>query len=272
MDRKSPSEAEKRDFQKVLRGYDPGQVDAYINKITENYNELYRYVAELERRCSQAEERLFSIDEEKEKAKHTVEVSRAAADKIVSDAYERSDAILASIKRSCDKILKSFRDKIAEQKNTLTAMQNGIFEFKNDLYRRYRLHIELIDKLSPPVKLGEEEEELSPEEYVEKVVSTMNQEIFAEYGISLSEFSAKNETEETEEYTKTSEAFAPVREERAEKYVPAQKKPRRRSRKQEIINLIDERGAYFDASPSSESAVQMLFDFDGTPGSLSSEG
>ena len=172
----------KRSFQKVFRGYDPSEVDSYINALTENYNALYRDYAELEHKLSEANDKLSDITGEEEKVKKTLDTARAAADKIVADAYERSDAILASIKRSCDKILRSFRDKTEAHKLALSSMQESILVFKNELFERYRLHIELIEQLSP---VFEYEEDLTPQQYVEKVVSAMNRDVSAEFGIPL---------------------------------------------------------------------------------------
>lgn len=262
MARRMPDAVEERDFQKVLRGYDPAQVDAYINKITENYAELYRYACDLEHQYAMAKERLMTADSDREEARRTLETSRAAADKIISDAYERSDAILASIKRSCDKILGSFKAKIETQRTSLDAMRGSIAEFKNDLYQRYRLHIEMLDRLSPAVP---DDEELSPEEYVEKVVSTMNQEISAEYGISLSGFDADEFEDDTPAVTEKAAVF----EAKVEKPETKAKPKSRRNRKQEVIKLIDEREMPAATGLDGEPAVQMLFDFDGTPGELS---
>lgn len=57
----------KRSFQKVFRGYDPSEVDSYINALTENYNALYRDYAELEHKLSEANDKLSDITGEEEK-------------------------------------------------------------------------------------------------------------------------------------------------------------------------------------------------------------
>ena len=61
----------KRSFQKVFRGYDPSEVDSYINALTENYNALYRDYAELEHKLSEANDKLSDITGEEEKVKFT---------------------------------------------------------------------------------------------------------------------------------------------------------------------------------------------------------
>ena len=283
MDDKLQNDVEKRDFPRAFRGYDTDAVDKYIDEVTENYSELYREKAELEHLYAEAKERLSNLDMQEEQVKRTLETARAAADKIVSDAYERSDAILSSIKKSCDKILRSFKDKVENQKNALDSISQNIFKFKNELYERYRLHIELIEQLSP---VFEYEEELTPAQYVEKVVEKMSEDVSEEFGISLKDIAddAKDEPIENEVLSDTvvfeSDPTAKAREKAVDKKqessgektadveeVAPKKKKRSGSKKKDVISLIDE----YSTPGAAEyvPAVQMGFDFELGTGELS---
>ena len=273
----SQKDGAKRNFKKTFRGYDTAEVDSYINAITENYNLLYRENARLARELADANDRLVDLTGEEEKVKKTLETARAAADKIVADAYERADAILASIKRSCDKILHSFRDKTEAQKAALSSMQENILVFKNELFERYRLHIELIERISP---VFEYEEELTPEQYVEKVVSTMNRDVSEEFGIKLEGFDIDmgqhSDATEDNDYGATA-VFAPQEEkpseEQSEEATSSRPAHRKRTvgrgKKTSVISLIDEYETPGVANVKRESGVQMSFDFDSESSSLS---
>ena len=272
----SQKDGAKRNFKKTFRGYDTAEVDSYINAITENYNLLYRENARLARELADANDRLVDLTGEEEKVKKTLETARAAADKIVADAYERADAILASIKRSCDKILRSFRDKTEAQKAALSSMQENILVFKNELFERYRLHIELIERISP---VFEYEEELTPEQYVEKVVSTMTRDVSEEFGIKLEGFDIDmgqhSDATEDNDYGATA-VFAPQEEKPSEEQSEeATSRPAHRKRtvgrgkKTSVISLIDEYETPGVANVKRESGVQMSFDFDSESSSLS---
>ena len=265
----------------MFRGYDPSEVDSYINALTENYNALYRDYAELEHKLSEANDKLSDITGEEEKVKKTLDTARAAADKIVADAYERSDAILASIKRSCDKILRSFRDKTEAHKLALSSMQESILVFKNELFERYRLHIELIEQLSP---VFEYEEDLTPQQYVEKVVSAMNRDVSAEFGINIGGFDvgadetdAGNEPEEKAlSETMVFDSQPKLVTDAAEEEKPVEKQPQKpkkksgkRSKKSAVISLIDEYETPGVINIPKETGVQMSFDFDSDCGTLS---
>lgn len=283
MDENYQTDVVKRDFPKAFRGYDTAAVDKYIGEITENYSQLYREKAELEHLYAEAKDRLANLDMQEEQVKRTLETARAAADKIVSDAYERSDAILSSIKKSCDKILRSFKDKVETQKNALDSISQNIFKFKNELYERYRLHIELIEQLSP---VFEYEEELSPEQYVEKVVEKMSKDVSEEFGISLQDFAEETKEEPIEnnvlsdtvvfdsDPSKASEKKQEIKTEEShsesdsrEQPPQAKKKRKPRSKKKDVISLIDEYST--PGAMDISSAIQMSFDFELGTGELS---
>ena len=183
----TPSELSEREFTRSIRGYNTAEVDEYINRIVENYAKLYRENIELTKRLAEVEEKIISPSSEEELVRKTLETAKKASDTIIEDAYTRADEILASVKSGCDSILRNFRDKIEAQKTALSDIQQTVLTFKNELFEKYRLHIELIEQISP---IYEYEKELSPEEYVSHVVSDLKQEVAAQYGISLDTISA----------------------------------------------------------------------------------
>ncbi len=178
-----------RDFSKTILGYNTSEVDEYINRLTENYSALYRENAELESNLSQALSRLSGVEKEEEQVKKTLEVAKRAADKIVSDAYTRADDIIASVKKSCDAILANFREKIETHKSDLAEIQESVFNFKNELFEKYRLHIELIDQLAPIY----EYDELTSDKYVDRMITNMKREIAAEYDLKLEDILSEDE-------------------------------------------------------------------------------
>ena len=178
----TPSELSEREFTRSIRGYNTSEVDAYINRIVENYAILYRENIELSKRLAELEEKQLSLSAEEELIRKTLETARKAGDSIIADAYNRSDEILASVKTGCDSILHNFRDKVEAQKAALSEMQKNVKQFKNELFEKYRLHVELIEQLTP---MYEYEEELSPDEYVAHIVSDLKKEVTEQYDLSV---------------------------------------------------------------------------------------
>lgn len=172
------SELGRAEFSKALRGYSVTEVDNYISKLTENYSALCKENILLEQKLSDANEKIAELT----KLKITLEEAQKRSNEIVQDAYENADGILFSIKTNCDSILREFHTKVEEQKAMLDSMKKAVDTFKHELFNKYKVHIELIEKLSLS---NNENGDISADEYVEKVVSTLKRDISAEYGISL---------------------------------------------------------------------------------------
>lgn len=178
----TPKDLAGRNFSLSFRGYNKEEVDAYITKVINNYSMLYRRCAELEEQVAVANVRLENIDKEEKRARNSLNSASETSDRIIAEAYEKADNILVSIKRNCDAILRDFRDKVDAKKDALAEMNARAELFKNELFEKYKAHIELIEKLSPDFEF---EDDLSSNEHVARVITELKHEIEAEYDISV---------------------------------------------------------------------------------------
>ena len=240
----TPSELSEREFTRSIRGYNTSEVDAYINRIVENYAILYRENIELSKRLAELEEKQLSLSAEEELIRKTLETARKAGDSIIADAYNRSDEILASVKTGCDSILHNFRDKVEAQKAALSEMQKNVKQFKNELFEKYRLHVELIEQLTP---MYEYEEELSPDEYVSHIVSNLKQEVTAQYDVSVDTVPTPNadaliseyESLPTVELTKATDELLAVYE-AAKNMIASDKEKKKKDTVPSVESLLEE--------------------------------
>ncbi len=143
-----PHELRNKTFGKALRGYNPVEVDEYVDFLIEKYTELYRENDELERKLRAAVTRLDEIKEDEDSIRSTLIDAKRAANKIKADAAERAEAIIRSAKDSCNTILADFNEKIEAGRETMADMQRDAFELKQELFNRYSEHITFIEKLT----------------------------------------------------------------------------------------------------------------------------
>lgn len=178
-----PKEKFRPYFRRTMRGYSPEQVDAYVKSLTENYAALYREKTELEKRLAESEARFTDIDDEIAEIKEMRIDAQRAANAIVKEAYQSADSVLATVRKTCDASLTVFRNKVAEYQKLITSLKREVKSFRNELFEKYRLHIELIDHLAPAD--SPDEIEFTADRYAEKIVTTLKREITAEYGLTI---------------------------------------------------------------------------------------
>ena len=182
--------AKKKNFKRMPFGYNPVEVDEYIAYLLQRNSALQKQNGELESRLGAALSRLDGIKNEEETVRNALINAQRASTKIIADANERADKIILSIKNTCNSILFSFKEKIAIQKNALADMTESVEMLKNELFEKYKEHIELIEKLTPSY---EYQEKLTDDEYVEKIVRSVKEEIMKEYDVSLATFDEEDE-------------------------------------------------------------------------------
>ncbi len=152
-----PSELTGKTFSSVENGYCPDEVDAYIRLLHEQYALLYR--------------------EKNENA-------------ILEQAYLKADAIIAAAQTSCESVLRNFREKAELQQKLLEDMRGAVFAFQNELFEKYRLHIELIERMLPTQN---EDEWLSPDDCMERIAEELRRDMKAQYDLMLSSSEEKKE-------------------------------------------------------------------------------
>ncbi len=143
-----PHELRNKTFAKSLRGYNPVEVDEYVDFLIEKYTELYRENDELERKLKAAITRLDEIKEDEDSIRSTLIDAKRAANKIKADATERAEMIVKSAKESCNSILADLNDKIELGRETIADLQRDAFELKQELFARYSEHITFIERLT----------------------------------------------------------------------------------------------------------------------------
>ncbi len=172
-----PYELRNKEFSKVMRGYNPVEVDEHISFIIEKYTELYRENDELERKLKTAYAKLDEIKTDEESIRSAMVNAQRASSKIMTEANDRADIILNTARKSCDRILADFRKKIQAERNILIALNSAISDFKEKLFKTYNSHISFIEE----IKLLDEDEivkyALSDENFTACVIQNIKQDI-----------------------------------------------------------------------------------------------
>ncbi len=144
----APHELKNKQFQKTFKGYNPQEVDEYLEFVLEKYTEAYRENNELERKLRIVVTNLDEIKDEEESIRQTLISAQKMAEKIIADANDRADVITGAIKDRCDGVINEFRAQLQAEKEKAWVMRTRIIEFKKEVYELYGKHIEELKDLS----------------------------------------------------------------------------------------------------------------------------
>ena len=118
-----PYELKNKEFSKVMRGYNPTEVEEHLAFVLDKYTELYRENGELERKLKTAYARLDEIKNEEESIRNAMVNAQRASTKIMTEANDRADIIINTARKSCDRILADFKKKIEMLKSKKSLME-----------------------------------------------------------------------------------------------------------------------------------------------------
>ncbi len=132
--RLTPLDIKKQEFRRVLRGYDPDEVDAFLEMVADEYEELIREKNGLADEVLKLRTQLRDYQEVERSLKETL----LAAQQTVAESKETSrreaELIIREAQVKADEILEEARKQLAELKNEIVTLRSQ----KESLARRLR--------------------------------------------------------------------------------------------------------------------------------------
>ncbi|MBE6574197.1 MAG: DivIVA domain-containing protein [Ruminococcaceae bacterium] len=143
-----PNKINNKEFSRVIRGYNPQEVDAHLNDVMQNYSELYTRVSELEKAYDELYKKYKVLELDKDMVKNDLKDAMTASEKIISEAQEKSDIIVRATKTNCDYIIADYRRTVAAEREKLLNVQARIQSMKEVLLAECREYMEAIDRMT----------------------------------------------------------------------------------------------------------------------------
>jgi len=172
----TPSDIEKRKFEKAAFGYRPEEVDVFMDQILASYNELYEDKQELEQKMEVLAEKLEEYRSSEDSLRtvllgaqklgdNIIRESKAKAEVLMQEATAKSEAMVHEATSRSESLLAEAAAAILHEKETLENIRHEVTEFKGRLLAMYRQHLELIAALPEE---DEEQEEEAPSQQEEE--------------------------------------------------------------------------------------------------------
>lgn len=151
----NPQELKNTDFSKGFKGYSCAEVDRYVDYVVEQYTELYRENAELEKKLRVLTAKLEEAKNDQDSISATIVNAQKMADEIIRDANEKANAVNKAIRESFDQVIAQYREVIADEQKKLLEAQKNAIDFKNGLLDGYRSQVKQLCELIPIDSLDE---------------------------------------------------------------------------------------------------------------------
>jgi cell division initiation protein len=134
----TPLEIQNKQFGKKMRGYDEDQVDEFLDRVTEDYEALYRENANLKDRVKILEDKIRHYSDMESSLQNALIMAQAAADEATRNAQEKGKLILQQAEEEAKRIIERSYKKVEDIENRYQEIKKQMYIFKT----RYRTLLE----------------------------------------------------------------------------------------------------------------------------------
>jgi cell division initiation protein len=158
--RLTPLDIKKQEFKRTLRGYDPMEVDAFLEMVADEYEATLREKNRLSDEVVQLRTQLRDYQEVEKTLKRTLMTAEQTIAESRENSRREAEMIVREAELKAERILDSAKKRLAELKNELQIIRAQKASFARRLRHLLESQLELIGVLGmDDVGYGEEEEE-----------------------------------------------------------------------------------------------------------------
>jgi len=141
----SPLDVKNRRFDRKMKGYDPAQVDAFMQAIRETLETLYRRLDDMERTVREQKDRLSDYQRLEATLRETLTTAQTMSERLTEAARKEAEAILGQAEVEADRRLRSLEARKAELIAQIHELKRERITFEARLESLLSLHGRLLD-------------------------------------------------------------------------------------------------------------------------------
>src|SRR5688572_32524480 len=126
---------------KMLRGYDPQEVDAFLDDVAEDYESVLKDAALLKEQMTAIEERSRGVTEREKSLQETLVTTQRLAEEMKAAARREAELIVREAELRAEKVLEAVRGeeaRIRTEIHALRRMRRQVFEEVTSTLERYQ--------------------------------------------------------------------------------------------------------------------------------------
>ncbi|WP_418973207.1 DivIVA domain-containing protein, partial [Allofournierella sp.] len=157
----SPQEIRTVTFDKAVRGYRTEDVDAFLQQVAEQMEQLTAEKEDKEQKLYILAQKIEEYRKDEDNLKTALLNAQRMGENVIKEAKQKAESILREAGIKAEDITRAATEQVQEEQLQLESIKAEVAQFKNNVLSLYKQHIESLSTL--PGGDAEEEEELEPE-------------------------------------------------------------------------------------------------------------
>ncbi|MEG2259541.1 MAG: DivIVA domain-containing protein [Oscillospiraceae bacterium] len=150
----TPREIRDTEFERIVRGYNPEDVDGFLSQIADQIEQLETDKAASEKKLMLLAEKVDEMREDEGRLRSVLISAEKMKEGIIGDAQHQAEALYSEAKQRAemlvteaqnryDSVIGEITAKAAQEEENLTSLKTQVASFKNNVLAIYKQHLEI---------------------------------------------------------------------------------------------------------------------------------
>lgn len=181
----TPMDINNKEFKKALRGYNPEEVDEFLDEVVENYEEVYKENSKLKDQLAKANDQVTHYAKIENTIQNTLLLAQNAAEQARTNSQKEADIIIKNANETAQKILDKAHNDVIQINDEYEKVKKEFIKFRAKFRNFMNTQTQTFDEL---------EKELNKSYVVSEPVEEL--ELLSEKSIDIIDENVKNIEEE----------------------------------------------------------------------------
>lgn len=147
----TPMDINNKEFKRGLRGYNPEEVDEFLDEVIENYEQLYKDNSKLKEKVTIANEQIEHYKKIESTIQNTLLLAQNAADQAKTSAEKEADIVVKNANETAQKILDKAHNDVLELNDEYESMKQEFIKFRAKFRNFMNTQLQTFDDLEKDV-------------------------------------------------------------------------------------------------------------------------
>lgn len=141
----TPMEIHNKDFPRKFRGYDPDEVDQFLDMIVEDFEKLYKENIDIKEKYRIIKDKVDSYRSIEDTLKETLVTAQKTAEDVVSNSQKKAELILREAEAEAFRLMQQGNERLLEIRREQEESQKQLDVFRIKFKKLLEAEIELLD-------------------------------------------------------------------------------------------------------------------------------
>ncbi|NMA95231.1 MAG: DivIVA domain-containing protein [Clostridiales bacterium] len=151
----TPIDIHNKEFSRSIRGYNPDEVDEFLDEIIEAFENLYKENLDMQDRIENLEIKAKSYKAMESTLQETLVTAQKTAEDVVKTGKEKADLIIEQAKNRAQGLIEDANNQVIKINNEYQNVEKQVQVFKNQFRTFLKTQLEMLDASDPITNIKE---------------------------------------------------------------------------------------------------------------------